>query len=825
MDELGGRFAEEYGKHQRLEIKLRDMRNKTTKWVTFALLTVLWHPALSQYFRRVGDYIENRAVVQEYIPGVGKMSNYGYVNEYDKLVIPMKYTHARSFYNGIAIVGIGSKYGLINKTGKIVYPIVCDELEKSYNYNGVGLVYDIKVNGLSGLLDGNGKVLIPCKYWSIRIEQKDVGYCFVVKRPDGNTDLYTVNGKTLLPEGYSIPNEYKKPKYAEYTWNVSTNGFCVIVKDGKYGVFDLVKSKIILDTEFDWADIRGDCFITVKNDLYGLARKDGTQIYPNTFRRIRGGNNYFYIYNEKEEFGVYNAEKQVEELPVGCKEVGEDIVACNNMYRFWNPSSSYQYDDCWYDEIIRTNVEVRESECEFILKRHGKYGIKALKEVNYKHILVEVLPFEYDFMSYDQDFQVSFAKYEGLTNLKRVKTPVIHFRKDGEWGMFADGVLTRTVSDKKLEETGHFLVAQKNGKYGFYESNDKIQFKYDKKPVVLFKDVWLVETRGKSGVVILCRQGDGGLSASGDYMGLVVKHGGRFVDFLSPIYDRIRVFDGRFVLTEKEGIIGFARLNCSKEDQNVIELPYKEAEYRGFHPITIGKVNKWIPVFSVKRNNKWGLVGVDDNNRVLVIARPQYDSIAQFIGNEAWVSAGKKQYRININGQRVSEKMVIENNKLQPLQPNMMIIGNYNLSNNMQHSYGCTLAYAERFGIYVSMAGNNLTLAPESTISSEQQQDYFWNGESSTSRFLATAGGMYAFSRFGYVFAGVGYSQRNLMWKTMSDKLIAISPDSFKGVAMEAGLMLNLKGFLISIGGLKQINRPYYEVKFGIGVNIKTQKQ
>lgn len=819
------------------------MKTKAIKWVVFALLIALWHPAMSQYFKKVGLYREGMAVVQKVVPGIWEVGYYGYVNEYDKLVIPMKYTYACDFHDGLAIVGIGAKEGLINKAGRVVYPIVCDRIEMydpsnanwSFDFTTLKRIYVIEVDGFRGVLDRNGKVLVPCKYWIIHTEKKDFGYCFSVTRPDNYTELYDVHGKALLPSGYAIPYKYDKTITKTHdNWNVSSGSSCVIAKDGKYGAFDLVKGRKVLETEYDWVDIHGKYFITVKNGLYGLADADGSIIYPNLYSRVSFPGDFLCIFNEKEEFGVYDLGKHEVVLPVECKEIGDYAIACKNKYHFWGTKTRYEYDDCWYDTIIPISVNLmRSSKREFILKRSGKYGMKVLKAKEYKEYmdtLKEVLPFEYDVMEYEEDFPVSWQRSIDGWSGKPEKISVIHYRKDGKWGMFTDNVPTRTVSDAKMQESGHFMIAQNNGKYGFYVSEGDIQFKYDKIPVAISQDIWLVENKDKYGVVRYCWQSDGGPSAAGDYVGIKKNISGWFTECLSPIYDTIRVFERGIALTEKDGKNGYVRLNCSQEGQKPIELPYQKAEYGGIYKV-VSKNDKhtggekkdvWAPVFSVMKNRKWGLIGVDGNN-VMVIARPQYDSISPFIREEAFVTEGRRGYKINVSGKRISKKQVFEDGKWQPLQHNVMLMGNYSLSNTEQHSFGLTIAYAERFGIYASIAGSHLLLLPELTISPEQQQDYLWNGETSSSRFFVTAGGMCALSKFGYVYAGAGYSQRNLLWETMSGRLLAISPDSFKGVAVETGLLFNLKGFLISAGGLKQINNPYYEIKFGIGVNIKTQ--
>ena len=96
--------------------------------------------------------------------------------------------------------------------------------------------------------------------------------------------------------------------------------------------------------------------------------------------------------------------------------------------------------------------------------------------------------------------------------------------------------------------------------------------------------------------------------------------------------------------------------------------------------------------------------------------------------------------------------------------------------------------------------------------------EYLWSGEVTTSRFSVNIGGLYAINQLGYVYAGVGYGIRNRLWHTMSDQVVAITPGTYRGLALEVGLMLNLgKHVLISGGALAQFPGAYYETKLGIG--------
>jgi hypothetical protein len=93
--------------------------------------------------------------------------NYGFMDEYGKEVIPLSYSFAWPFSEGLACVAvpsgplgvIGLKWGYIDRTGKEVIPFKYD-YALSFS-EGLALV---NLNGKCGYIDRTGKEVIPCKY-------------------------------------------------------------------------------------------------------------------------------------------------------------------------------------------------------------------------------------------------------------------------------------------------------------------------------------------------------------------------------------------------------------------------------------------------------------------------------------------------------------------------------------------------------------------------------------------------------------------------------------------------------------------------------------
>lgn len=84
------------------------------------------------------------------------------VEEYD-------YVDFEEFVNGYAIVGKNGKEGFINESGEVICQLKYDTVwpfRETYTPNGVRILKAtrVRLNGLYGLIDINGKEISPIKY-------------------------------------------------------------------------------------------------------------------------------------------------------------------------------------------------------------------------------------------------------------------------------------------------------------------------------------------------------------------------------------------------------------------------------------------------------------------------------------------------------------------------------------------------------------------------------------------------------------------------------------------------------------------------------------
>ena len=137
-----------------------------------------------------------------------------------------------------------------------------------------------------------------------------------------------------------------------------------------------------------------------------------------------------------------------------------------------------------------------------------------------------------------------------------------------------------------------------------------------------------------------------------------------------------------------------------------------------------------------------------------------------------------------------------------------------------QTSFGVTFGSVEYFGWYASLMSNfnfNGMLNP-----STQTGTVMLTGENCSTRISATAGVVILISEPLYVRAGLGYGMRVKYWKTGRDDWAVYEYDTYKGIDLTAGVMLNTKKVSYSLD-VVTTNFKTMEFKLGIGLNWKKQ--
>lgn len=195
-------------------------------------------------------------------------SNFGYVNNRDKIVIPIQYKEAALFQDGLAAVSNGKKYGFINRSGDTIIPFVYDDVDFGFSEG----LSDVSIGDCEGYINKKGEIVIPIKYhWCYPFKS---GYAqlstlsgdeYFVDKKGNLFDWDSINPRTAWPPKESYPGSIETctgqgrvnregdtvvPPIYRVTGNL-TNGHYIVQKDAKWGVYNR-RGKLLFAPQFDY---------------------------------------------------------------------------------------------------------------------------------------------------------------------------------------------------------------------------------------------------------------------------------------------------------------------------------------------------------------------------------------------------------------------------------------------------------------------------------------------------------------------------------------------------------------------------------------------
>jgi len=120
-----------------------------------------------------------------------------------------------------------------------------------------------------------------------------------------------------------------------------------------------------------------------------------------------------------------------------------------------------------------------------------------------------------------------------------------------------------------------------------------------------------------------------------------------------------------------------------------------------------------------------------------------------------------------------------------------------------------------RIGSYVKFK-SNLNFSDAFVSQGESTTERFFNGKVYQGRLAVTGGLLYRIASPIIVYGGLGYGNRWVNWEKLSGERFRVTDYSFKGLEMEAGVVLKIKRLLLS-GGISSYSPDFYEADFGLG--------
>ena len=278
-----------------------------------------------------GDFSEGYAAVN-------KGGKWGFINTKGEEVIPCKYDGAKSFSGGYAAIENGGKWGFINTKGEEVIPCKYEsvwgdgfsvgyaevyknekweridekgeQIQDNVNVFSKGLKWMNK-DGMIGVVDANGKEIIPCKYgdvwcadWSYLYDFRE-GFAAVVDK-NWKWGFVNTRGEEVIPCKYDGLFSFHE-------------GYAAVEKDGKWGFVNTKGEEVVsckYEEGFAWNYYFSEGFAGVKKDeKWGAINTKGEEVIPFKYDDVfHFSNGYAEVYKNN-KFGLINTK-------------GEEVVPC-----------------------------------------------------------------------------------------------------------------------------------------------------------------------------------------------------------------------------------------------------------------------------------------------------------------------------------------------------------------------------------------------------------------------------------------------------------------------------------------------------------------
>lgn len=210
-------------------------------------------------YTKVGNFSEGLAWVED-----KKMfllfvisDNYGYVNFDGELVIPSRFEHAGSFFEGLANITLDGKKGFINKQGEIIIEPRFEAVGKFSQ----GLA-PVKLEGKWGFIDKNSLMVIPPTYDDARSFFEGLA----LVKYSGKWGFIDLSGKIVVPPQFEEVSDFSE-------------GLAPALLTDKWGYIDN-EGNIKIESQFDYAyRFKGDMALVEIENKFGYINSKGVYVW------------------------------------------------------------------------------------------------------------------------------------------------------------------------------------------------------------------------------------------------------------------------------------------------------------------------------------------------------------------------------------------------------------------------------------------------------------------------------------------------------------------------------------------------------------------
>lgn len=314
------------------------------------------------------------------------------------------------------------KYGLIDLNGKELLPCVYNKIDTIKGIkNSIILNRDDKL----GLANAQGNIIAECEYTGITTLTKEYTDGYIVKNVDGKLGIISINKEKIFECKYEdikhvcgndmyIVKENGKwlitnragDKTVEISYedvNYINSDIIIAKTEGKYGIFGMDKSEKVKPEYQSIEYAYTENYIAKKDDKFGIIGTNGEAFVPfeyTSLKYIREGD---YIEGRKaDDNNIYLIDRNHE-----VKAIATDVELYNGYIRA-KVNNEYKFYNLKFEE--KSNRDAFSDHTLYVAKNDGKYGL-----VNKDGSLV--VQYQYEDVTEQNEYG-----YVGV-------------KKDGKWGV------------------------------------------------------------------------------------------------------------------------------------------------------------------------------------------------------------------------------------------------------------------------------------------------------------------------------------------------------------------------------------------------------
>lgn len=329
-------------------------------------------------------------------------------------------------------------------------------------------VLRIKKNGKYGLIDFNGKELVPAEYDEINT-LTGIENSIIIKK-GGLIGLVNDNGSTIVDPKYTeIKNIGKTYK----------NGYITVDAQGKYGVISATKKQILENRYDEIAQTYLENYYLVKeNGIQKLINSNGNTMIENGFDEIKSVTSNGVIFVKDKLYGEMNTSGEVIiEAKYQYLEESQNgiyIARLNDKYglidNMQNAILEFNYTGITYNEKVELYfAEDAQSRTSVINDKQQVKLTGILSEINTEESYIR--------MRIDDEYKYYNLECEEKSSTEILKDNTLFLsKKDGKYG-FVDkkgNVVVDYIYDDATEQNEYgFVAVKKNGLWGSIDSKGK----------------------------------------------------------------------------------------------------------------------------------------------------------------------------------------------------------------------------------------------------------------------------------------------------------------------------------------------------------------